>query len=318
MALPVFTYFNSNMVGAPALSGQNGTYNAVMDWVMVTLGGHTRVYHDGASNQSVYKFVGGGEQYMYVCHNSAISGEQRKVAVRMAEGATGYTYSDLSGPYPTQSQKSDADASFLVSTSAISPPVARYYEGFVGEGTLIFCTQADGTNFHTGYWGDTLPTDPVDAYAQVAYVRTGNVSMNAGFGTGTAYASQQLFWRRSRDGTVASTSARLSVNSAYTIGGVAFFPSASSVWDGAIAHEALAVDCAGQQSNSNTADAIKATAKRGWLYNLRTPLVNGIGTYSPGDVFTDGSYAPGCELMLSFSQSGVGVLFQRTNDWSTG
>src|SRR5690606_4387776 len=131
MALPGFIKFDSGMAGAPILTGQNGSFNAVCNWIVGLVGG-TRIYHDGASNQSVFQWPGGHQQSFYVCHDSSLSGAAQRAIWRACESATGYAYADLVNPYPSVSQVADNASNVLCSTTANA--TARAYAGIAWEG----------------------------------------------------------------------------------------------------------------------------------------------------------------------------------------
>lgn len=111
-----FYYFTSSDSGAPALSGTNGTFVTLLDWILVTKGGWTQVY--SGTNKAVYRAPSGNRFYLRVVHDSAVSGSAQRATVRGYESMSGIdTGTD---PFPTVAQQSDANSNWSASQAANS------------------------------------------------------------------------------------------------------------------------------------------------------------------------------------------------------
>jgi hypothetical protein len=312
MALPNFALVTSDDVGAPVLTGQNGSGNALLQYIIVTVLGGTRIYHDNTTNQSVWQFPDG--QILYACHDSALSGGAQRMVVRMAEGATGYTYSDLVNPFPLVSQAADVSSNWLMSNTANA--TARQWRAVVHDGGIVLAVETTTDQWSFFPAGLVTPRDPTDPYAVVIGVKTNtsNTHTSTPFVTGysaTANGTTNFYWQRSKDGLVLSTTGAFWQN--YAAGSIAGAPTMSGGLDGDIAHTPLWLNCSGSQTT--TADTGKSQMFRGALPNVRNPLVSGIGSYSPADTLTDSAYAPGCVLRPLSVTTNTVALLQETNDW---
>lgn len=315
MALSGFQFVTSEDVGAPTMAGVNGSANDWYNYYIVTVLGGTRPYHNAGTNESVFQFPNG--QYLYVCHDSALSGSAQRYITRMAEGASGYSYSDLVNPYPTQAQVADTSCNSLASTTANA--TARAHRAVIWDGGISGAVQVDGTWWLPIYYGEAHPTDPTDLFCNICTVR---YSATAGIGSGfwsiggstnSANGTLTAFFNRSIDGLVVSTTAsRLAT---YGVGDESGGSSLSNAVAGKVVHEPIILKCSG--SASTAADASKNRHSRALLYNQRRALHDGIGSYSDADYFTDGNYAPGCILRPLYSGGYTyGILLQETDDWS--
>lgn len=324
MALPGFIKFDSGMAGAPTLTGQNGSFNAVCNWIIGLVGG-TRTYHDGASNQSVFQFPGGHQQSFYVCHDSSLSGAATRAIWRACESATGYAYADLVNPYPSVLQVADNACNILCSTSANA--TARAYAGIAWEGGLAITVQADGTWWLPPmYIGDAIPLYSGDVYASICSVRNSNsnnilVSSASNGGSSSMLHGTSNYWfRRSIDGVVVSTSASHSpTNAGSGLGTINNGPTLSGGYNGNVIHRPLILSCSGAPVSGAGSGAIDTTRNvfaRAAVPNIRVPMCNGPGTYTHADFLTDSAYSPGCVLRPYFSgSSNAGVLLEETDTW---
>jgi hypothetical protein len=322
MALPGFIKFDSSMVGAPTMTGQNGSFNAVCNWIVGLVGG-TRTYHDGATNQSVFQWPGGHQQSFYVCHDSSLSGAAQRAIWRACDSATGYTYADLVNPYPSVSQVADNSSNVLCSTTANS--TARDYAGIAWEGGMAITVQSGGTWWLPPmYIGDAIPLYSGDVYASICSVRnsSNNVITNSptgqGGGNGMLSGTPCYWFRRSIDGVAVSTSAAHDPTNGgnAALGGITNGPTLSGGYNGNIIHRPLILSCSGS-SAGNIPDTSRNVFARAAIPNIRVPMCGGPGTYTHADFLTDSAYSPGCVLRPYFSGSGNtgGVLLEETDTW---
>jgi hypothetical protein len=320
MALPGFIKFDSSMVGAPTMTGQNGSFNAVCNWIVGLVGG-TRTYHDGTTNQSVFQWPGGHQQSFYVCHDSSLSGGAQRAIWRACDSATGYTYADLVNPYPSVSQVADNACNVLCSTAANA--TARAYAGIAWEGGMAITIQADGTWWLAPmYIGDAIPLYSGDVYASICSVRnsTGNNVAVSPAGQGgnsnMLFGSSNYWFRRSIDGVVVSTSASHSPTTASNgLGVIPNGPTLSGGYNGNIIHRPLILSCSGSTAAGGI-DTSRNVFARAAIPNIRAPMCNSPGTYTHADFLTDSAYSPGCVLRPYFSASNNnGALLEETDTW---
>jgi len=133
-----FYAFTSADSGAPTLNGVNGSWINVLDWIVVTKGGGTKVY--SGTNKAIYQLAGGG-MYLRIVHDSAVSSAANLATVRSCEGATGVdTYTD---PCPTVAQRADTVSVWAASSTANS--TARTYRGVITDNILIIVVQYAST-----------------------------------------------------------------------------------------------------------------------------------------------------------------------------
>lgn len=320
MALPGFIKFDSGMAGAPTLTGQNGSFNAVCNWIIGLVGG-TRTYHDGASNQSVFRWPGGHQQSFYVCHDSSLSGADQRAIWRACESATGYTYADLVNPYPSASQVADNASNVLCSTQANA--TARAYAGIAWEGGMAITIQADGTWWLPPmYIGDAIPLYSGDVYTSICSVRGANnngITASPASNGGNASmlgGSSQYWFRRSIDGVAVSTSASHGpTNANNALGNISGGPTLSGGYNGNIIHRPLILSCSGSSVGTNP-DKARNVFARAAIPNIRVPMCAGPGSYTHADFLTDSAYSPGCVLRPYFTSSvSAGVLLEETDTW---
>ena len=322
MAHPGFIKFDSGMAGAPTLTGQNGSFNAVCNWIVGLVGG-TRTYHDGASNQSVFQWPGGHQQSFYVCHDSSLSGAAQRAIWRACESATGYAYADLVNPYPSVSQVADTNCNVVCSASANA--TVRAYAGIAWEGGMAITIQADGTWWLPPmYIGDAIPLYSGDVYTSICSVRGANnnaittsPASHGGSSTSMVYGTFLYWFRRSIDGLVVSTTASHAPTTAGNgLGNISGGPTLSGGYNGNIIHRPLILSCSGS-SVGTAPDTTRNVFARAAIPNIRAPMCNGPGTYTHADFLTDSAYSPGCVLRPYFLGSGnvAGALLEETNTW---
>lgn len=316
MALTGFQFVTDTTPGAPVLSGTNGAGNAWLNWLLVTIGGWTRPFHDAATNQSVFQMPGGSQRYLYAAHASAISGLANLMTVRGSEGATGFAYSDLVDPFPTQAQIADTSSNWLISTSASA--AARSYKAIVWESGVVVWIDCTGSNSWLLFaYCDPYVVYPSDTWATMLLQR--NTTTNSANSTATPTTStlsvtaSYVIFCRSIDGLQKSSRGQLFGYGA-NLGQITNAPSMTSGYLSQPRHIPLWASCGGSTTTTPTANAI---LQRAALPNVRSPVHNGYGSLTEADFFTDSAYAPGCVLRpLRHTAIGAPVsLIQETNDW---
>jgi hypothetical protein len=313
MALSNFALVTSSDVGAPVLTGQDGSGLALLHYLIVTVLGGTRDYYDASTHQAVWTLPGG--EMLYCGDAAAISGASNRMTVRGCEAASGYTYSDLTNPFPLVAQVTDAFSNWLKSSTANA--TARPWLAIVSDSYIELLTDpASNGLWAPTYFGRLLPRDPADVYAVAIAVRGGtNTAASQGWGVSAAASgTNTAFFQRSVDGLTPSTTA--GVVSISNIGAVQNAPTLSAGLAGEIHHMPAWLTCSGAQTT--TAEPSRSRIMRAAIPNVRLALHSGLGAYSTADTFTDGNYAPGCVLRPMYWATNGGIIVQLTNDWHTG
>ena len=207
-------YVTSADVGAPALTGQNGSLCTVMDYILNTVAGLT--IHFTATNIRIYTMPDAAATQLRFCHDSAVSGDARFCIVRQAESAS--AHSTLVDPSPTVALIADTSANWVLSATANA--TARSWWALVDTTNpcLIFLVDTDnaagtvaGFIRGGGFWFGAQSQLASDNYAGLVFVRN-TTSTSTGV-TATCPFMQffrpdsgqsQLAWKRSRDGTIKS------------------------------------------------------------------------------------------------------------------
>lgn len=285
-----FYAFTSSDSGAPTLNGVNGSMINVLDWIIVTKGGGTKV-HSGA-NKAIYQFAGGG-MYLRVVHDSAVSGEARKVTIRGCESATGID--SFTDPFPTAAQLSDANA--VVYASITSNSTARPYWGVVTNDFIVMIVQTSSNNqCLTWCFGKAVPALSSDVWSTVICLQPVNYS-SYGLTSASATATQpSAFFARSVDGSIKSSVAITNTAGGSGLGNSTYGAAYPHPFDAKLHHAPVSLICWG---STNSAIGISAMPIRAWLPNVREPLHKAT-LINSGDTFTDTSY----------NASFVGKLFQ--------
>lgn len=305
--------------GAPPVAGTNGYGNDFMNWLLVTIGGWARIYHNAATFESVFQMPGGSQRCLYVCHNSAISGSAHRMVVRGCESATGYTYADLVDPFPLVSQVADSACNWLLSTAATTATRDVRAEVWESGVAVNFDVAGAGTGWQGAAFGDADPVYPSDNFSTFLVQRdsTNTVVNTAPFTASTttsASGSTKVFFCRSIDGLQKST--RAAFVGSGSIGSFSGAPAMDSGYLGQPRHKSIVMTCSGAQGTTPGANAI---IERAFLPCFRQPLHNGLGSMTAADFFTDSGYAPGCVLRPLTTNAGfTGAFFQETNDWHRG
>lgn len=202
-------YVTSADVGAPALSGVNGSGITVFNYILNTIAGLSILYT--GTNRAVYQMSNGDVLRCY--HDSAASGFANLMIVRAAESATGVD--SLVDPYPTVALMPDANCNWIVSSTANA--ATRSWWALVDTTNHVFFfnvaidvaagTAASGFRSVNKWVGDGGALLPVDNYC--AFLTTRNATSGIGQ---SQYEMMGLpstglpvmWWKRSRDGTIKS------------------------------------------------------------------------------------------------------------------
>lgn len=322
MSLTVLTNASS---GATRNSGTNGDLCALLDWALPQEGWAIEYT---ATNARVYRPASGNRLRLHVRHDSAVSGAAQRALVRGCESASSAT--SITDPFPLVAQQADANANWLVSTTAST--VDRPFRIYVSPTFLIYCSQVSSTNdeWFMGMFGDPAPAYGADPYGTMIAVRGVASNVIAATNTGIATpgnatmvmasAIPQTYWCRDITGATKSTVGQLFISTgaaqAY-MGGLINAPSARAGYLNKIYREKVAASCFG---STTTAATSLGLLKRGWIPQLWNPLHQGRGAVNDVDTFTDTAYDPTAAFrMLSNSgaiTSGACCIIEETDTWS--
>lgn len=286
-----FYAFTSSDSGAPTLNGVNGAWINVLDWVIVTKGGGTKVF--SGTNKAIYQLAGGG-MYLRVVHDSTITGEARKAEIRGCETCTGIdAYTD---PFPLVAQASASQSAAYASISSDS--TARPYFGVVTD-TFVAVIVKTSSNNQTINWcfGLCPPMLSSDVWSTVICIEHVGYSSYGITGGTSAYSQPSYFFARNVDGSVKSSAATPRLLGGGALGSSANGPAYPHPYDAKLHHAPVALTC--QSTASPGSFGAKSMPVRAWLPHIREPL-HAASLISSGDTFTDTSYNP----------SFVGKLFQ--------
>lgn len=312
-------YLTNLSSGAPALSGQNGSLCAVLDWALVQKG--WAIEYTG-TNARVYRPPAGNRFRLYVAHDTAISGDARLATTRGCENASSVT--SLTDPFPTVSQWANAQASLLVSITANS--TARDYRILVTDRMVVMFTNtgsSNNQNWDMMVFGDAYGADAADVYGTIMHIGavTTATSANSRAMSNTLCsvpAPGRVFWARSIDGTQKSTygcyagQANAAAVTTFCSNG-ASAPQMRAGYNGRIVREKVAIHCTG--SNTTTPSNI-AVNKRGWLPNVWNPLHSGIGIVTSDDTFTDTGYSATAVFVINPAATTIAAILETTDTWS--
>lgn len=316
-------YLTDQSSGAPALSGSNGTLCNVLDWALVQKGWAIEYT---AANNRVYRPGAGNRNRLFVCHDSAVTGDARLALVRGCENASAANVANLTNPFPTVAQTANNLSTVLCSTTASA--AARGYRIILTDRFVLMfinCAVSNVANWDFFMFGDLSGVESGDVYATICH--NGNVatatstsgrSMGAGLSTGYYVTGGKTYFARSIDGSVLSSSAVLFGSGSNTSGAqspcsVTGAPSMRSGYANRIDREKVGVNCAG--SSGNTAGGL-AVHRRGWVPHLWNPLHSSIGSVTADDVFTDSAYASGSSFCICPAASGACFILETTDTWS--
>lgn len=309
----------STDVGAPTLSGTNGTLCAVLDWALVQNGWAIEFT---ATNQRVYRPGVGNRRRLWVAHDSAVSSSPQLATIRGCESATAADATGLVDPFPTVAQMSSSFTSVLVSTAAST--AARAYRLIVGVDFVLVAISTSGNtsvNWDMFFFGDTKGGDPGDVWNTLLW--TGN-SATIGSTSARAMASCILgypsstnrhFWCRTIDGSIKSS--RGWFHGTGSSGLAAFCSITSGVlmrggYANRVERERVVASCTG---DSSTTVGVLLQVRRGFLPNLWNPLHSGIGALTSDDTFTDPAYNASALFQIAPASSTTAAIIEMSDTW---
>lgn len=328
MPLNGFDLVTSADSGAPSLTGQNGSMNNVLNYILVTRGGWTRTHHDSTTNQSVFRMPAGSQRSIWVAHDSTISGGAQVATVRGCDSATSFDYASLIAPFPTVAQVTNGLSNWMASSSADS--TVRAWRATVWESGVVFAVQAGttaGYGWTVQWFQDPHVNNPTDTTATIIGNRRSNNNTNFGV-VETAYdgnantdgfnvnSNAKNYFYSSIDGSVSSSCARPINGSSFGIGQYTNAPGITSGYLGRIVHTPVSVSCFGTATVNAGAVAGSCQFSRCFIIGIRNPIHSNASGVTSDDFFTDSAYSPGSVLRPLFvSTNGSGVLMEETNTW---
>lgn len=316
-----FYAFTSADSGAPSLSGTNGAGITLLDWILVTKGGWTKVY--SGTNKGVYRAPSGNQFVLRAVHDSAVSGNAQRMTVRAAESAS--DVDTLTDPFPTAALESDTEAAWTMSTAASA--TTRSYFGIVSDTFVWLAVLANGDNScFVGFFGDQVPTIATDAYCTAITVN-GQVANSAThfFNMPSALPSAmqpRMYWARDVNGNAKSTyggPGRQNAQSAFgdlstTHSGAVAAPHPK---DGKYHRRRVHALCYGGNSSASGTYAMPV---RAWWPQLWDPM-HASSAIASGDVFSDTAYNASATFKLmasnaSAAAAGSFAILETSNTWS--
>ena len=315
------TYVDSTMPGAISLYGVNGRFITWADKHIVTDAGYSKPY--SSANAGIYLPPGSLGPGFKINHDSAVSGGAQRVVFRGFESASGI--STLTDPFPTVALCADTSCNILVSNTAdaTARPWWALIGGFTGplDSFFLLVVQISTTQTEWHYFGRPLLDDPSDPYGWLISVRN-SVTVTSQSYSITALlnftACQKLYWMRSADGTVKSTTSVVvpAYGSNTTNLGVlantrAYPPPSGSK----MRWTPIQVGCSGATGNTTTTP--KNTPERGIIQNLFAGAHTSYSGVTNGDTALDSAYDPSATFKIfgsTFSASTLsnGVIVMQT------
>lgn len=286
---------SSTDVGAPTLSGTNGTLCSVLDWAVVQNGWAVEFT---TTNKRIYRAGTGNRFRLWVQHDSAVSGSAALATIRGAESATSAT--SVTDAFPTAAQITDANSTVSVSTAASA--TARAYYIVLGTTFVLMFINRNGDNTQAWdffFFGDAPPTNSEDSWnsliviGNTSTITTSRATPMAGNLIPTAVTSSKVFWCRAVDGSIKSTRGVLA-GSSHTSGNPGNFcnnndmPAMRAGYGNRIYRERVGATCIG---GSGTTAGSLALIRRGWIPNLWNALHTTIGSVTSDDTHQDTAYA---------------------------
>lgn len=297
------TYTNSAAVGAISIYGVNGRLKTWADKHLVTDHAYTCPY--SSTNAGFYMPPGSTGPGFLLNHDSASSGSAARAVFRAAESASGI--STLVDPFPTVALCGDTACTMLASSTADSTP--RAWWALIGDFTgltdsfFLLVVQISATQTEWHFFGRPFLQNPADTYGWLISIRNaaanGSVSYNITTNNGVT-ACQKMYWMRSTDGTIKSTTSV--VIGAYGGGGSgllglltntsAYPPPIGSKLD----YTPIQVGCSGSTSNATATP--KNNHKRAILPYLFAPSHTSYTGVTNADTFLDASYDAAASFLL--------------------
>ena len=296
------TYTNSAAGGAISLYGVNARLTAWADKHLVTDHAYTKPY--SSANAGIYLPPGSAGPGFLINHDSAASGAAQRSVFRGFESASGI--STLVDPFPTVALCADTACNILVSSTADATP--RPWWALIGDFTgpadsfFLLVVQISATQTEWHFFGRPYLADPSDVYGWLISIRNsaGNTPQAYTITTNNnATACQKIYWMRSTDGTIKSTTSV--VLGAYG-GGSGRLGVLANTWDfpppsgGKMVDTPVQIGCSGGTTNSTTTP--KNNPKRCILPYLFAPAHMSYTGVTNADTFLDSSYDAAASFLL--------------------
>lgn len=316
-------------VGAPSLTGQNGSGVTVFDYILNTVGG--LAIQDTATNKRNYVLPNG--DILHCVHDSAVSGQAYLMIVRAAESAS--AIDTLVDPYPLTSISSDSECNVRVSSTADA--TARAWWGVLDTsattGCFYFFSDLGSGDFVSGSWwagGTSISCLPTDNYAACLFTRNsastgsaGSISAPNTFVGGLAIGvNNRLFLKRSADGVIKSPRSNGTIvgssSGALGFGAITNGQACPSPIDGKIRQTNISVS---DYYSTTTTPGAAAEAQRLYLPRLFQPLhgTSSYGSIPCGTTWADSSYGPSAKFMFmkcgDAGGSTGGIIVQYDGAW---
>lgn len=320
MATPFtdFVHLTEASSGATRNSGTNGDLNTLLNWALPQAG-WTRTYHNAGTFESVFEIPGGGKG-LYVCHNSAITGNAGFAEVRMFESATGYAFADLVDPVPTLAQVAHNASVWWV--SSVESTADRAFLINVWETGIEYISNINSVADNYGGGLMCLPFSrlPADVWAWCIGQRGSTstavgadlLATNVGSALGTSLTGK-MFFMRNYAGSIKSTYASISARGT-SLGIVPGAPVIFAGVGGVAEKEKILVHDHGASTNVIAANAVPI---RACIPNFWSPVHSALTGATFTDVFTDTDYDPAADFKLTRAATNNGIFLETTNT-STG
>jgi len=320
----------STDVGAPVLSGVNGAGKDVIKYAAVTIAGMTNLFE--TTNAITIRANYGNQFCLNVQHDSAVSGDARRMTVRGAEGASGTTSASLVDPFPTVAQSADSGgACWLVSNSATS--AARPWVVVVDDGATsgypkieFYSNYSASTNvWDKEVWADFYPTFSGDTYNTLVSTSAAQTGTSAaGFASGQACSSlfvqptNGVYIARNLGGSVKSVWGGLIVPGAGVFGDVnASLAQWGTGYGSKYWYDYVGVSDSGSNSTGGTSSS--TIPVRGFMHGQMVPITSDLTTVNSLDEIADTNFDAGAEFLIiraTNNSTGGGVMTQIAGDWT--
>lgn len=314
-------YLTSSDVGAPALSGTNGTLCTVLDWALVQNG---FAIEYTATNNRIYRAATGLRFRLFVCHDSTVSGAATLATVRGCESATAAGTGTITDPFPTVAQLANGSANVCVSFTANATAREWWIKvSPTGFSMGVSTTSTTSSGWDVWGFGDAAGTDSTDNYG--CYILLGGTSstavtsraMNASvasFPSGSA--TGKLYWCRSIDGSIKSSTGHLHgphANGSATgsLCGLSSGVTMRSGYGNRIVRAKIPLVCLG--SGTTTAGVLQQL-RRGYLPDLWNPEHSGVGSITSADTFQDLSTSATFRIVPASST--MACIVETTDTWA--
>lgn len=307
------------------ITGTNGALITVLDAVLVTGEGWTKLY--SGTNKAVYQQAAGSGFVLRVLDDGSLAAAAREAVVRPAESAT--DVDTLVDPFPTTALTADSVCVWRKSDTADS--TARNYRVVADDRFFLLEIQHGETSWDLVMFGDIAPFWSGDNYACVFNNReAGNsgaaaLSMNISSLSPLGSASDKKFYfARTFSGLVKMDVGGLNAVAGNNFGNTGASSVNSYPADGStqlMMRRAAISSCGGP-----SATATAAAGPRGHIPYLFEPMHGSTWTgATPGDTFTHTAYDSAsvfrirqCDSATTFSTGTERWIIQEAGTWTGG